>query len=93
MRVGLLWFDDDNKRTLAEKVERAASHYQQKYSVSPTVCYVHVSALEGAEINALAPAQRVNGVEVRTVRTVLPNHFWIGVEERKVKKPKSRRAA
>jgi hypothetical protein len=93
MKVGLLWFDDDKKRTLAEKVERAASYYQQKYSVAPSVCYVHASALEGAEINALAPAQRVNGVEVRTARTVLPNHFWIGVDEKGVKKPKSRRAA
>ena len=86
MKVGLLWFDDDKKRTLSEKVERAAAYYQQKYSVTPTVCYVHTSALEESEVKA-------NGVEVRTAPTVLPNHFWIGVEERRAKKSRSRRAA
>ncbi len=88
MKVGLLWFDDDKGRSLPEKVARAAAYYEQKYRAAPTVCYVHPSALEGVELQA-------NGVEVRAAPTVLPNHFWIGVEENKakVKNPKDRRAA
>lgn len=88
MKVGLLWFDNDKSRTLTEKVARAAAYYQQKYEVAPTLCYVHPSALEGA-------ALKENGVEVRAAPTVLPDHFWIGVEEKsaRAKKPKDRRIA
>lgn len=82
MKVGLLWFDDNKSRSLAEKVARAAAYYQQKYAIAPTLCYVHPSTLNGAEFKA-------NGVEVRAAPTVLPNHFWIGVEEKKTKTKKS----
>ena len=83
MKVGMLWFDDDAGRTLAEKVARAATHYAHKYGRAPTACYVHPSALDGA--GCLRPAQpgeqQVDGVAVRSARTVQPNRLWIGVEE------------
>jgi len=74
MKEGLLWFDDDPKRDLAQKVGRAARRYRQKFGRPPNVCYVHPSLLEGR-------ARRVNGVHVLPLPSVLRHHFWVGEEE------------
>lgn len=89
MNVGMLWFDNDLKAELAAKVERAASYYHKKYGVAPTVCFVHPSMLgngNSASHQALPPPDsqepkivQAGGVEVRSNRSVLPNHLWIGV--------------
>ncbi|HLF27197.1 MAG TPA: hypothetical protein VJG32_12750 [Anaerolineae bacterium] len=41
MREGLLWFDDDPRRRIDEKVQQAAARYRQKFGVTPDVCYVN----------------------------------------------------
>ncbi len=83
MNVGMLWFDNDPKTELALKIERAVGYYRQKYGRSPTLCFVHPSMI--AKTAAPAPEAEVEaplkaaGVEVRSSRSVLPNHFWLGV--------------
>lgn len=80
MNIGMLWFDNDPKAGLSSKVERAAAYYRNKYGKTPNLCYVHPSMLP-------APAQPANennafiaaGVELRSNRAVLPNHFWLGI--------------
>jgi hypothetical protein len=92
MNIGMLWFDNDNKLELAAKVKRAAQYYRSKYGKTPTLCYVHPSMLpNGAENRRLEengatntsredePGLMAAGVEVRSHTSVLPNHFWIGV--------------
>ena len=81
MREGLLWFDDDPRKQLEEIVSSAAKHYKAKHGRSPNLCYVHSSALDGN-----GQVHKAGKVEIRTGRSVLPNHFWIGV----VEKPKPR---
>jgi hypothetical protein len=91
MNVGMLWFDNDPKSNLDLKIERAASYYRTKYGRSPTICFVHPTMLGIAKLSS-APTEnngRENpdlqktisacGVEVRSNQSVLPNHFWIGV--------------
>lgn len=73
MNIGMLWFDNDAKVDLAVKLKRASEYYQQKYGRAPNLCFVHPSMLGP---NAAAPN---NGIELRTTRSVLPNHFWLGV--------------
>jgi hypothetical protein len=77
MREGLLWFDDNPGRDLAEKVARAARRYQQKYGASPNVCYVHPSMLGG---NGIGDEQQVGEVCVAPSPAVLRHHFWVGQE-------------
>ena len=72
MDIGMLWWDDDKKRTLSEKVERAANYYHVKFGVRPTHCFVHPDLVEG-DIAA--------GLKIRPDRMVIKNHFWLGVEE------------
>lgn len=86
MDIGMLWYDDDTKRKLDEKVARAAQYYQTKYGVAPTVCYLHPSMLEDKSGAAA-------GIQLRPMRTVLVNHLWIGLSEPmpvEVKSPKSK---
>jgi hypothetical protein len=72
MDIGMLWYDDDRKRPLGEKVARAVEHYRAKYGAVPTVCYVNpVTLRDGAESAA--------GVQLLKARNVLVDHFWIGV--------------
>jgi len=71
MRVGMLWFDDSIQRGLRAKIERAAKHYEAKYGLSPTVCYVHPSML-------LGNPEGYDGLDIRANNMVLPNHFWLG---------------
>jgi hypothetical protein len=74
MNIGMLWYDDDTKRQLSDKVARAAAHYRAKYGLTPTLCFVHPSMLpQGPETTA--------GVQVRPANLVMVNHFWIGVDD------------
>ncbi len=74
MHVGMLWFDNDERRDLSARLTRAARHYEAKYGVRPTLCYVNPLMLpEGDTLIA--------GLEVRASNTVLPHHFWLGQHE------------
>jgi hypothetical protein len=72
MREGLLWFDDDARRDLAQKVGRAAAHYQRKHGRRPTVCYVHPSLLQENT------STETGSVRIEARASVLRHHFWIG---------------
>ena len=72
MNIGMLWFDNDTKTDLTGKIKRAADYYQQKYGQIPNLCFVHPSMLP-------ANAKPETELELRTTRSVLPHHFWLGV--------------
>lgn len=73
MEIGMLWFDD-SPDSLNKKVVEAVGFYSKKYGREPTLCLVNPSMLE-AEEGVIA------GIQVRRARSVLPGHFWIGVDE------------
>lgn len=72
MNVGMLWLDDDKKRPFDEKVVRAAEYYQTKYGRSPNICFVNKKMLK--------EEKSVGKITVSPVRSVLPHHFWLGVD-------------
>ena len=72
MDIGMLWYDNDPKNDLVSKVSRAAAYYQKKYGQVPDLCFVHPSMIQGE----LSKAGRI---DVKANRSVLPHHFWIGV--------------
>jgi hypothetical protein len=74
MKTGLLWYDNDPKRTLEIKVADGAQRYREKFGASPNACYVNPAALEQSRM-------RIGSVEVIPAHNILPNHFWIGVSE------------
>lgn len=83
MEVGMLWFDNSSS-SLEHKVGQAVGYYTQKYGHPPTHCLVHPKTLNGGK-------GTVAGVEVTVAHSVMPNHFWVGVDEGNGK-PKSAKA-
>ncbi len=73
MREGLLWFDNDPKLRLAEKIGQAATRYQARFGRRPTTCYLNDRDFDGQ-------TEEVNGIRLRPVANVRPHHFWVGVE-------------
>jgi hypothetical protein len=51
VQEGLLWFDADPKRDLADKVARAADRYRFKFGRRPDLCYVHTSVLDNGSVD------------------------------------------
>jgi hypothetical protein len=77
MREGLLWFDNDPKRKLSDKVGQAATRYQVRFGRRPTTCYLSEQDFDGK-------TEEVNGIRLRPVPNVRPHHFWVGVEQETV---------
>ena len=73
METGLLWFDDNPKVSFANKVEKAARRYRERFGRSPDVCYVHPRTF--ARVTTMP-----TDVQVITLSTVRPDHFWVGVK-------------
>jgi hypothetical protein len=86
MKEGLLWYDDNPGRDLAEKIRPAARRYRQKFGAAPEVCYVHPSTLTGSTDGKV---KQVGEVRVAPLPSVLRHHFWLGREEKR----RRRRAA
>lgn len=75
MKTGMLWFDNDPKTALDQKVEQAADYFRKKYGQIPDLCLVHPSMLAESQHQA-------GPVTVRPWRTITPGHLWIGVNEK-----------
>ncbi len=73
MKIGLMWYDDDPKKTVEKKIEQAVARYREKYGRAPNACYVHPAAG--------APPGQQHGLRVITARTIQPNYFWVGVDD------------
>ena len=75
MNVGLLWYDNDAKRTLEDKIGQAAKRYREKYGRWPNTCYVHLDQRE------LADYRLENGrdpIQVLSAPNILLHHLWLG---------------
>lgn len=75
MKVGMLWFDGDHRAPLGERIARACAYYEQKYGEQPNLCFINPQSAASEE--GLADSL----IRVEVSASVLPDHFWIGVEE------------
>jgi hypothetical protein len=80
MDIGMLWFDNDKQADFRAKVERAVMYYRDKYGKAPNLCFVHPTMLPNNDSEQSdKPSMKSQGVEIRTSNTMLPHHFWIGI--------------
>lgn len=63
----LVWYDADTRRPAAERMQDACAAYTRRFHTQPNLVLVSVDE----QIDFA-------GVEVRSVRTVQPHHFWVG---------------
>lgn len=65
-----VWFDDNPKKLLLEKVQEAVGAYIQRFKLQPTLILVNpVDIIELANFT------------IRAENTVQPNTFWLGFQE------------
>lgn len=86
MEIGMLWFDNDKQADLTVKVKRAVTYYQEKYGKKPNLCFVNPCMLpingNGNSNKKEKDATNLkDGVEIRESKSMLPNHFWIGIHQ------------
>lgn len=74
MEIGLLWYDDTQVE-FATKVQQVVQRYEEKFGTSPNRCYVNPASMPGE-----AKRLSLNGIKVLTSPTILPDHFWVGVQ-------------
>lgn len=80
MNIGMMWFDNDPKTALAAKISRAAEYYRAKYGRIPDLCLVNPSMLAQQDTESIQG--HVGKIVVRSFRSILPGHLWIGVEDK-----------
>lgn len=73
VKVGWLWFDDDSKSSLEERVARATARFQTRFGRQPRLCYVNRTMLGEQPVTC-------GRLQVRPGGYVLPNHFLFVVE-------------
>ncbi len=76
--LGLLWYDDDARRPVPQKIADAVSRYQERLGGLPTVCQLNprqAAALASAKAATLPP------VRLMPEETLRPNYFFVGIEE------------
>jgi hypothetical protein len=63
----LVWYDPNTAHTVAEKIQAAIAAYSKRFAAPPNL--VLVSGTDTAVLD---------GIEVRSARTVQPHHYWVG---------------
>jgi len=71
VNIGILWYDQNPKTPLAQKVYEAAERYREKFGVAANTCYVNPVMLDSET--------RVPGFELRTRASIRPHHYWVGM--------------
>ena len=74
MNIGMLWADFEKSKPLTERAQLAVDFYKNKYGKTPNLCYVNPGMTEQQTPFI------IDGLEFRVSRSILPNHFWIGVK-------------
>lgn len=77
MHTGMLWFDN-SPSSLSVKIQKAAGYYQKKYGHAVNLCLVNPNV----DISEIGSPGDIDGISVRTSKFVLPDHLWLGVEEK-----------
>lgn len=72
MNYGMLWFDNDPKIKLSEKIRLASQDYEKKYGQVPNQCYVNPDT-------SIAEGTVGNAIKITATPTILLGHIWIGV--------------
>lgn len=73
--TGMLWFDNDPKSTLLDKLDRAADYYEKKYGRRPDFCEINLQ-----KTNEEMPSKH-NEIVILSSKEIPKNYFFLGVHE------------
>jgi hypothetical protein len=66
----LVWYDESAKKSASEKIQEAIAAYITRFAIAPNLVLVNS-----------ADQVAVDGVLIRSERTVQPNNFWVGMRD------------
>lgn len=88
--TGLLWYDDDPRRSLAQKLADASDRYRERLGFEPTTCQLNPVLIPAAPAAAAvgAPVRRARAriaepaIALRLIpnQHLRPNYFFVGIE-------------
>lgn len=83
MRSGLMWLDDDPRKSLDTKVRDAAARYRQRLGQAPRLCLVHAPADAAPEdAREIALGADVATAVLVTASRLVPRHcLWLGLPD------------
>lgn len=64
----LLWYDDNPKLSLRDKIDDAIDAYRRRFRSAPNVVFVHESVV----------LESTNNIQIQCADFVRPNTFWVG---------------
>jgi len=72
----LLWWDDDPKRRVADKIKNAARAYKRKFKCHPTTCYVNMEVTPPVGIKI---GRGDSGATIRVLRKpfIMPCYYQV----------------
>src|SRR5260370_20243101 len=99
MISGILWYDDDTHRPLAEKIAEAAQRYRERIGYEPTTCELNAAqaaaprpakagARRAARTNANVLTAQPPALRLVPTEHLPPNYFFLGVSQgERLKRP------
>jgi len=85
MVSGLLWYDDDTHRPLAQKVAEAAERYRERVGYEPTTCQLNpalmpvVAKTKPKRSAPKSPSAFPIPLRLEPNEHLRPNYFYVGV--------------
>lgn len=73
----MLWYDNNPKSTVEQKVLRAAEYFEKKYNKYPTTCIVNTGVFDSIKKHE-EDTPEVNGIKLIGSKLVLKNYLQIG---------------
>ena len=71
----MIWFDNDQKKKLADKIADGVAHFKNKYKKAPNLCTVHPSQVGDQTILPL------DGVKIQASNYALKNDIWLEIAD------------
>ncbi len=72
--IGMLWLDAEKKRSMDERVRRAATFFRDKHGRNPIIVYANAKQVKAETA--------VDGIVVRPSKNILLHHLYLIIEDK-----------
>jgi len=76
--MGMLWFDNDPKTTVEQKVAKALKHHVTRFGRDAEIIVMNLKNVEGVDLDQLSKSCNVT---IKVARYVTTQHMIVGFEE------------
>lgn len=78
--TGVQWFDNSDKKSLAQKIIEAADYALRILSLKVEYCVISKTLAVGADLKALSAETGLRVIVELPTMPVAPNHIFVGAE-------------